>query len=58
MAEKVAVAEKFGRLAIQPPSDSQKILDEVKDVTVRSHIQSLNNALGQNYFWSLISIAI
>ncbi|XP_076459611.1 coiled-coil domain-containing protein 57-like [Babylonia areolata] len=46
LAEKVAVAEKFGRLATQPPSDSAAVMSEVKDSSVRSHIQSLNDMLG------------
>ncbi|KAK7493273.1 hypothetical protein BaRGS_00015399 [Batillaria attramentaria] len=46
LAEKVAIAEKFGRLAIQPPPDSKAVLAEVKDTSVRNHIQSLNDMLG------------
>ena len=42
------MAEKFGRLATDPPSDSEPILEEVKDSNVRSHIQSLNNMLGMS----------
>nr|KAG5704183.1 hypothetical protein BaRGS_009713 [Batillaria attramentaria] len=33
LAEKVAIAEKFGRLAIQPPPDSKAVLAEVKDTS-------------------------
>ncbi|KAL8592659.1 hypothetical protein ACOMHN_037599 [Nucella lapillus] len=46
LAEKVAKAEKFGRLPAQPPSDTATVIAEVKDTSVRSHILSLNDMLG------------
>ncbi|XP_070187035.1 coiled-coil domain-containing protein 57-like isoform X2 [Littorina saxatilis] len=46
LAEKVATAERFGRLAVQPPPDSEPILSEVKDSNIRNHIKSLNDMLG------------
>ena len=54
LAEKVAVAEKFGRLAMQPPPDSEPILAEVKDSNVKNHIHSLNDMLGKLFSWQLL----
>lgn len=54
LAEKVAVAEKFGRLAVQPPPDSEHILAKVKDSNVKNHIHSLNDMLGKLFRWQLL----